>query len=125
LYKKLTVIFAVILLALIADRVIFTATDAKVELKPEVLRASENSQLQITVFRSNMLGFKVPFSSVDVRYTVEEGNNLIEIVNEEPDGNATIRSKGIEGEAIIGIYSIKSGLPVKKILIKILPRNVA
>ena len=110
---------------MIADRVIFTSTDAKVELKPEVLRASENSQLQIDVFRSNMLGFKVPFSTVDVRFVVEDGGNLVEIVTELPGGSATVRSKGVEGEAVIGIYSIRSGLPVKRVLIKILPRDVA
>lgn len=72
-----------------------------------------------------MLGFKVPFSAVDVRFTVEEGVNLVELVSESSEGSVTIRSKGIEGEAVVGIYSLKSGLPVKKVMIKILPREVA
>lgn len=70
-----------------------------------------------------MLGFKVPFSSVDVRFNIEEGSNLIEMVNESPDGKAVIRSKGIEGEAIIGIYSLKSGLQLSRLMIKILPKS--
>jgi hypothetical protein len=125
LYKKLTIIFAVILLALIADRVIFTSTGVKIELKPEVLRASENSQLEIEVFRQNMLGFMVPFSTVDVRFAIEDGINLVEIVNESSEGSVTIRSKGIEGEAVVGIYSLKSGIQLKKVLVKILHRDVA
>ncbi len=108
-----------------ADRVIFTSTDAKVEVKPEVLRASHNSQLEIIIFRSNMLGFKVPFSKVDVRFAAVEGANLIELLSESTEGTVTIRSKGIEGEAVVGIYSLKSGLEIKRILIKILPRDVA
>lgn len=104
---------------------IFTSTEAKVEVKPEVLRASNNSQLEIIVFRANMLGFKVPFSKVEVRFVITEGANLIEILSESTEGKVTVRSKGIEGEASVGIYSIKSGLEIKKVLIKILPRDVA
>lgn len=95
------------------------------EVKPEVLRASHNSQLEISTYRANMLGFKVPFSRVDVRFAVAEGSNLIELVNESPDGSVTVRSRGIEGEAIVSIYSIRSGLEIKRVLIKILPRDVA
>ncbi len=104
---------------------VFTSSEAKVEVKPEVLRASTSSSLEIKVFRGNMLGFKVPFSEVDVRFVVEEGTALVELVNESPEGTVTVRSKGVEGEAIVGIYSLKSGLQIKRILIKVLPRDVA
>ena len=125
MYKKLTIVLSVILLALIIDRVIFTSTGPKIELEPEVLRASENSSLEINVYRANLLGFKVPFSSVDVRFAVEEGANLIELINESGEGYAKIRSKGIEGEAVIGVYLLKSGLQIKRVLIKIMARDVA
>ena len=72
-----------------------------------------------------MLGFKVPFSIVDVRFQVEEGAGLIILDNESSEGNVTVKSKGIEGEAIVGIYSVKSGLQIQRVLIKILPRDVA
>lgn len=107
------------------DRFVFTSSGIKIELKPEVLRASNNSELEISVYRSNLLGFGVPFGKVEVRFAVEEGGNLVEIVNESPDGTAKIRSKGIEGEAAIGIYSIKSGLQISRVLIKILPKDFA
>jgi hypothetical protein len=90
-----------------------------------VLRASHNSQLEITIFRANMLGLKVPFSNVDVRFVIQEGANLVELVSESSEGSVTVRSKGIEGEAIVGIYSLKSGVEIKRVLIKILPRDVA
>ena len=125
MYKKLTIILAVILLVLIADRLIFTSSDIKVVLEPEVLKASTNSSLQIKVYRTNLLGFKVPFSSIEVRFAVEEGGNLVEMINESTEGTVTIRSKGIEGEAVVGIYSLKSGLQIKRVLIKIMPRDVA
>jgi hypothetical protein len=72
-----------------------------------------------------MLGLKVPFSNVDVRFVIQEGANLVELVSESSEGSVTVRSKGIEGEAIVGIYSLKSGVEIKRVLIKILPRDVA
>lgn len=110
---------------MIADRVIFTSVDAKVDMKPEILRASIHSEMNVSVYRSNMLGFKVPFSTVEVRFEAVEGANLVELLNESSEGTVTIRSKGIEGEAILVIYSLRSSLPVIKVLIKILPKEVA
>jgi len=118
-------LLAVILLALVADRLIFTSSGIRIKLEPEVLRASNNSELEINVYRSNLLGFGVPFGKVEVRFVIEEGINLVEIVNESTDGYAKIRSKGKEGEAVIGIYNIKSGLQISRVLIKILPRDFA
>jgi hypothetical protein len=90
-----------------------------------VLKASTSSELEIMVYRKNTAGFKVPFTKAEVRFEVEDGANLIEIIKESPDGFAKIRSKGIEGEAIIGIYSLRSGMQVSRILIKVMPRDVA
>lgn len=125
MYKKLTIILAVVLLLLASEKVIFTSNDVKFEVKPEVLRANPNSELEIEVYRINMLGFKVPFSSVEVRFQVEEGSNLVELHDESADGKVKVRSKGIEGEAIVGIYALRSGAVIKNILIKILPRDMA
>jgi len=101
----------------------FTSSGIKIDMKPEVMRGV--SEAEIIVFRSNLLGFKVPFSSVDVRFAVEEGANLVEIINESSDGKLKLRSKGIEGEAVIGIYNIKSGMQITRVLVKILPRSTA
>ncbi|MCI0450753.1 MAG: hypothetical protein L0Y79_13410 [Chlorobi bacterium] len=119
--KRLVIILSVVFLALLTDRFIFTTSGAKVKLEPEVLRASVNSELKIQVYASNLLGFKVPFREVNVRFVIEEGANLIEILNESANGTAVIRSKGLEGEAVVGIYSLNSGLQVSRVLIKILP----
>lgn len=97
----------------------------KIKLEPEVLRARNNSELEINVYRSNLLGFGVPFGKVEVRFVVEEGANLVEIISESPNGKARIRSKGIEGEAVIGIYNIKSGMQISRVMIKIMPRDFA
>lgn len=101
----------------------FTSAGVKIELKPEVLKASVNSELTINVFPINTLGFKTPFGETNARFEIEQGANLIEIREISP-GVAQIRSKGIEGEATVGIYSLKSGILVQKLLIKILPRDV-
>jgi len=125
LYKKLTIILAVILTALAADRVIFTSSDVKIDVSPEVLRASVNSEVLISVKRVNILGFEVPFSKVDAAFVIEDGANLVEFVGEPGNSSVKVRSKGIEGEAAIGIYSVKSGMQIRKVLLKILPRDVA
>ena len=105
---------------MVAERVIFTTSKVNVAQNPEVLRASLSSQMQVEVYPANMLGFKTPFHDVQVRFEIEEGKNLIELLNETPDGKVTVRSKGIEGEAVLGIYSLKSGAQISKILIKII-----
>ncbi len=71
-----------------------------------------------------MLNFKTPFRNIEVRFEVEEGKNLVELFDESPEGKVKVRSKGIEGEAVIGVYSLKSGAQINRILIKIMPRDL-
>ena len=95
------------------------------ELNPGYLYASQYSELIINVFPVNTLGFHTPFSKAEVRFDIVDGSNLIELANTEENHTAKIKSKGKEGEAVIGVYSLKSGLELYKILIKILPKDVA
>jgi hypothetical protein len=125
MYKRLLLILAVILLVLLGDRFIFTSSDIKVDINPPVLRASTSSELTLSIYRVNLLGFKVPFSSIEAQFLIDEGKNLIEFNGEGTGNSIKVRSKGVEGEAAVGIYSIKSGMQIRKVLIKILPRDVA
>ncbi len=125
MYKKLVWILGIILLILVGDRLLFTSTDIKIEMTPEILRASTSSELTLSVYRVNTIGTKVPFSKIDAQFLIEEGKNLIELSGEETGSSIKVRSKGVEGEAIVGIYSIKSGMQIQKVMIKILPRDVA
>lgn len=110
---------------MLGERFLLTSTGVTIKLEPEVLKAAATSELEINVYKSNILGFRVPFAVSEVRFAIEEGANLIEIINENPDGFCRIRSKGIEGEAVIGIYSLRSGMQVSRVLIKVLPRDLA
>ena len=125
MYKKLTWILALILLVLAGDRLIFTSSDIKIEMNPPVLRASVNSEMTIEVYRTNILGFKVPFSKIEAEFIIDDGKNLIELTGEVTGNSVKVRSKGIEGEAVIGIYSVRSGMQIRKITINILPRDMA
>ncbi len=125
MYKKLVWILAVILFILAADRIIFTSSDIKIDMKPEVLRASVNSEMIIEVYRVNIIGFKVPFSKIEAQFKIEDGNNLIELSGEEKGNSIRVRSKGVEGEATLGIYSVRSGMQIRKIIITVLPRDMA
>jgi len=109
---------------LLAERFIFTSVAVKIDTNPPVLRASFNSELKIRVLMVNSLGFKTPFSKTDARFEIEEGTNLVEIAREDPS-TVTIRSKGLEGEAIIGVYSLKSGTLLGKVLVKVLAQESA
>lgn len=125
MYKKLVWILAVILFILAADRIIFTSSDIKIDMKPEVLRASVNSEMIIEVYRVNIIGFKVPFSKIEAQFKIEDGNNLIELSGQENGNSIRVRSKGVEGEATLGIYSVRSGMQIRKIIITVLPRDMA
>jgi hypothetical protein len=46
-------------------------------------------------------------------------------VSEISTGLALVRSKGLEGEATVSIYGLKSGVLVQRLLIKILPKDLA
>ena len=63
-------------------------------------------------------------ANTEVRFEIEEGENLIEL-SDATTGSVKVKSKGIEGEAIIGIYSLRSGVMVSKVLIKIIPLGTA
>jgi len=106
-------------LALIIERVIFTTHRVKIDMDPAFLHAAENSELTLKVYPANLLGFKTPFKRADVQFVVEDGVNLVELAYTIGTNTAIIRSKGIEGEAIIGIYSVPTGIPVSKVVIKI------
>lgn len=96
----------------------------KIDLKPDVLRASVNSELTVSVYLVNILGFKTPFGETNARFEIEQGANLVQI-QEVSAGIVKLRSKGVEGEATLGIYALKSGALLQKIMIKILPKDVA
>ena len=111
------------MIGLLSDRFIFVSVKTDIEINPAVLHASENSQLTIRVYPVNLMGFKTPFGETNARFDIEQGANLIEI-KEVSAGIVNVRSKGIEGEAIVGVYSLKSGMLIQKVLIKILPRDL-
>jgi hypothetical protein len=95
-----------------------------VDIEPPYLRASTTSSLTIKVYPVNRFGFKNLLGSAEVRFEIEEGENLIELAGETTE-SVKVKSKGIEGEAIVGVYSLRSGVMVSKVLIKIFPLGKA
>lgn len=109
---------------MIAERLVFNTTKVNVDIEPAYLRASSSSSLNVAVYPVNMLGFRNLFGKADVRFEIEEGGNLVDLLN-VTGCTVNVRSKGIEGEAIIGIYSLSSGIQISKVLIKIFPMDKA
>jgi hypothetical protein len=122
--KTLAIILSIVLIALLSEHYILTTSKFEVEINPPILKASENSELSVTVLPMNNAGFRTPFRKIEIRFQIEEGNSLISIIKEDKNGTLIIKSKGIEGEAVIGIYNLSNGLLLKKISVKILPRDV-
>lgn len=96
----------------------------KVDIEPPCLRASTTSSLTIEVYPVNTLGFRNLLGKTEVRFEIEEGDALISL-EEMNTRSVTVRSKGIEGEATVGVYSLPSGVLISRILIKVLPLGVA
>jgi len=111
------------LIGLLSDRFVFVSNGVKIDLNPPVLRASVTSELTVSVYPINSLGFKTPFGETNARFEIEQGANLVQMQDVSP-GIVKIRSKGVEGEATLGIYALKSGVLLQKLLIKILPKDL-
>ena len=94
-------------------------------MDPPILKASPFSEMTITISNVNSLGFKTPFSKVQARFEIEEGSKLVELENFVDNNKVKIKSKGFEGEVVLGIYSMKSGILLRKLSIKIVPGNLA
>jgi hypothetical protein len=94
-------------------------------MHPSALYAASHSELVIEVIPVNLIGFRTPFEKAASTYVIEEGKNLVEVIPAKEGTSAVVRSNGIQGEAIIGIYSIKSGEFLGRVLVKILPGEMA
>lgn len=123
--KKLVIVLAIVLTGLLAERLVFSTSTVNIKLNPEVLRASTNSQLIISAEPINILGFRNILGSTNVSFVIQEGSNLIDVLPAQEKGTAIVISKGKEGEAVIAVYSLKSGLILEQVVIRILPRDYA
>lgn len=88
-------------------------------MEPPVLKASPLSRMEIKIVLKNSFGFATPFAKADVRFETTESANLIELEHFIENDRVIVHSKGIEGEATVGIYSLKTGILLKQLLIKI------
>jgi len=123
--KKLTIFLAIILIGLLGERFVFRTVRVEIEMSPPFLRASPTSQLSLKIIPINSLGFRTPFAHQKARFDIEEGSNLIELIQTIEYDHAVVRSKGVEGEATVGVYSLNSGMLLNRISIKIVANDYA
>ena len=110
---------------MLAERFILHTIKIDVDVEPPFLKASTYSQITITIIPKNSFGFRTPFSRFEARFEIEQGENLVELKNLTEKDKVILQSKGIEGEVIIGIYSLKSGILIRKLIIKIIKEEYA
>jgi hypothetical protein len=123
-YLKLTVILSFILLILLAERLIFNTSDIKVNIEPDHLYATPGSELLIRLSPYNSLNFKNPLGNVNAAFEIESGRTLADIID-ATSNSAKIKAKGLEGDLVVGIYSAKTGMLIKRINIKIYGKGLA
>jgi len=104
--------FIAILFILAAYNYIFSIYETDFRVSATHLVADGNSQLTIIAIPLNGLGFRAPFRKVPTVYMVDEGNNLIEIIqNDEMHGILKIRAKLASGKVVISAKSKYALLP--------------
>ena len=124
-YKISFLLLSVILFYLLLDRLILTTANIEIELNPETLLPSHTSELTLSVNPKNLLKFRTPFRDIPVRFEVTEGSNLVELFPNSDGESVVIRSKGIEGEAVVSVYFLKNNLLLRKVMIRIVSNGTA
>ncbi|NCQ17518.1 MAG: hypothetical protein COZ80_08195 [Ignavibacteria bacterium CG_4_8_14_3_um_filter_37_9] len=119
IYFTAVVVFS--LFAFLAHQYIFSIYEVEYRISSRVLYLHSDAKIVIEAVPINSFGFRAPFRNSDTKFSLVEGNDLIEIVeNNYEKGKLIIQSKNIPGVAIIRVKSKYSLLPTE-FEIKIIP----
>ena len=103
---------------------IFSIYEVNIVVNPKVVFADPSTEIKVTVEPINAMGWNVPFRTVNAKFKILEGDNIviIKLVDEE-NGFILFQSKGMEGKVGIYIDSEYSLFP-SYIEVEILPKTV-
>jgi len=122
IYFTAVTVFA--LLVLLVHQYIFSIYEVEYTISSRILYLNSDSKIVIEAIPVNSFGFRAPFRNSYTKFTVVEGKELIEIVeNNNEKGKLIIESKNIPGKVVIRVKSKFSLLPTE-FEIKIIP-NIA
>ena len=93
---------------------VFNIYEVTVKVTPPNLFADNSSRITIRVIPINALGKRAPFRSVNAKFIITQGKDLIDVIEQdENNGILILRSKGKEGKVIIIVKSKYSLLPTE------------
>ena len=122
IYFTAVTVFA--LLVLLVHQYIFSIYEVEYTISSRILYLNSDSKIVIEAIPVNSFGFRAPFRNSYTKFSVVEGKELIEIVeNNNEQGKLIIESKNIPGKVVIRVKSKFSLLPTE-FEIKIIP-NIA
>ncbi|MFA6980170.1 MAG: hypothetical protein WC209_12700 [Ignavibacteriaceae bacterium] len=113
------VLFAVIVL--LAHQYIFSIYEVEYKISSHVLYLNSDAKVVIEAVPVNSFGFRAPFRNSSTKFSVIQGNDLIDIEENNYDkGRFVIKAKNEPGTVIIRAKSKFSLLPTE-FEIKIVP----
>ncbi len=119
IYFTAVVVFS--LFALLTHQYIFSVYEVEYKISSRILYLYSDSKIEIEAVPVNSLGFRAPFRNSHTKFSVIEGKDLIEIVeNNYEKGKLIIKAKNESGTVVIRVKSKFSLLPTE-FEIKIIP----
>lgn len=114
--RSIKIFFSLILvlsvIALIFAMYIFNVYGEVIKKDPDNLFADASSTIKIKVVPINALGWEIPFRNSEAEFTIIEGSELVEIIEESNEKSRLIlRSLGIPGKIEITVKSKFSLFP--------------
>lgn len=123
--KTIVLVFTILVLSVfILNYFIFNIYEVDVAVNPSMVFADTSTEIKLTVKPITAMGWVVPFRTVNAKFKILEGNNLVTVkLIDEEKGFIILKAKGREGKVSIYIDSEYSLFPIY-VNIKILPKTV-
>lgn len=106
------ILFFIILSALFFYNYVYSIYEIKYEVSNQIIFCNSNSTTKIKVFGINAIGYKITFRTISAHYEIIEGQELVEIINQEfSTGEFEIKALNKPGKVTIRATSQYSLLP--------------
>ena len=109
------------LFAILVHQYIFSIYEVEYKVSSRVLYLHSDAKILVEAIPVNSLGFRAPFRNSYTKFSITQGKELVEVVeNNYEKGRLIIQAKGEPGTVIIRVKSKFSLLPTE-IEIKVIP----
>ncbi len=114
-YKIIASLVAIVVLAVVAEKIVFTTSTVAIRSDPKKIFVNSSSPVKVTVVPLNRLGFNVPFDRLNGKFVVRDGVDKIRV--EKVMNNGLVFAPGhIAGRVVILYYAANLAFPVEIVL---------